>query len=39
MEYFSSKERDVMLQEFFDFDKNIIHEHYSDLVEKQEKRY
>ena len=27
------------LQEFFDFDNNIIHEHYSHLVEKQEKRY
>lgn len=38
MDYFTSKERDTMLQEFFDFDKNIIHEHYSDLIEKQEKK-
>jgi hypothetical protein len=27
-----------MLQEFFDYDKNMIHEHYSQLVEKQEKK-
>lgn len=38
MDYFTSNERDAMLQEFIDFDKNIIHEHYSDLVEKQEKK-
>ena len=38
MDYFTSKERDTILQEFFDFDKNIIHEYYSDLIEKQEKK-
>ena len=38
MDYFTSCERNAMFQEFFDFDKNIIHEHYSDLVEKQEKK-
>jgi len=38
MDYFISKERDTILQEFFDSDKNIIHEHYSILIEKQEKK-
>ncbi len=39
MDFFTRKECDSMLQEFTDFDKNIIHEHYTSLVEIQEKRF
>ena len=38
MEYFTKKESDTMLQEFNDFDKTMIHEHYTVLVENQEKK-
>ena len=34
MDYFNTKECDIMLQEFIDFDKNMIHNYYSALVEK-----
>ena len=37
MEYFSRKECNDMIQKFFDFDKNIIHEFYNHIIEKQEK--
>jgi len=38
MELFTMVESDVMLQEFNDFDKTMIHERYTMLVENQEKR-
>jgi len=34
MDYFSPGERDVMLREFYEFDRNMIHERYGGLVEK-----
>lgn len=38
MEYFTAQERDVMLQEFWDFDRKLIHEKYQQLVEKIDKK-
>jgi hemerythrin-like domain-containing protein len=38
MEYFSTGERDVMLQECWVFDKKLIHEKYRQLVERFEDR-
>ena len=37
MEYFSEDEQDKMLQEFWDFDKNMIHEKYEKAVEELER--
>ena len=34
MEYFNKEERNVMLQEFGEFDKSLIHEKYKQLVER-----
>jgi hemerythrin-like domain-containing protein len=36
MDYFSKQERDAMLQECWDFDKQLIHEKYRKLVERFE---
>ena len=36
MEYFPPKEKDDMLQEFFAFDRGLIHEKYKQMVEKFE---
>lgn len=36
MKYFSKQEQDDMLQEFWEFDKNLIHEKYKTVVEKLE---
>jgi hemerythrin-like domain-containing protein len=36
MEYFSKEERDAMLQECWEFDKQLIHEKYRQLVERFE---
>jgi hemerythrin-like domain-containing protein len=36
MAYFSKEERDAMLQEFGEFDKNLIHEKYKQLVKRLE---
>ena len=33
MDYFSREEQDEMLREFFEFDRNMIHEKYRKLVE------
>ncbi len=33
MDYFSSQEKDAMLQEFFEFDRNMIHEKYGGVVD------
>jgi len=33
MEYFTKEEQDRMLQEFYEFDRNMIHEKYGKLVE------
>lgn len=37
LEYLDKQEQDNMLQEFRDFDSLLIHEKYTDLVEKAEK--
>lgn len=36
MEFLDRNECDTMLQEFYDFDKTVIHEHYSLLIERLE---
>ena len=38
MEYLSLEEQEVMLQEFYVFDRNMIHEKYGGIVETVEKR-
>jgi rubredoxin len=38
MEYFSPEEQERMLQEFYVFDRNMIHEKYGGVVENVEKR-
>ena len=37
MEYFSQKEQDSMLEEFYEFDRNMIHEKYKAVVADYEK--
>jgi hemerythrin-like domain-containing protein len=37
MEYFSRKEQDNMLEQFYEFDKKVIHEKYQGVVETFEK--
>jgi hemerythrin-like domain-containing protein len=37
MNYFTREEKDAMLQEFWAFDKNLIHEKYREMVEGYEK--
>jgi hypothetical protein len=36
MGYFTPKEKDDMLQDFWTFDRNLIHEKYKQMVEKFE---
>ena len=36
MDYFSESEQASMLQEFWDFDRQMIHKHYRQLVEQME---
>lgn len=36
MEYFSEEEKDSMLKEGYEFDRNLIHEKYKDLVTQAE---
>ena len=36
MDYFTVEEQQKMLQEFYDFDKKMIHEKYLQIIEKQE---
>lgn len=38
MDYFSQKEQDKMLDEFFEFDRNMVHEKYKKLVEQFEEK-
>ena len=38
MDYFSKEERDAMLQECWEFDKQLIHEKYRQMVERFEGR-
>jgi len=38
MKYFTQKEKDDMLQEFWAFDKNLIHEKYKKMVEGYERK-
>jgi hypothetical protein len=37
MEYFTPQEQEVMLREFWDFDRRLIHENYSKVVSELEK--
>jgi hemerythrin-like domain-containing protein len=37
MNYFSTKEQSVMLEQFWVFDRNMIHEKYSRIVQENEK--
>jgi len=36
LDYFSPEERDRMLHEFYAFDRELIHEHYGQVVERLE---
>jgi len=38
MNYFTREEKDEMLQEFWTFDKNLVHEKYRKMVEGYEKK-
>ncbi|OGX19620.1 MAG: cation-binding protein [Omnitrophica WOR_2 bacterium RBG_13_44_8b] len=38
MDYFTDDEKDAMLSEMQEFDRNMIHEKYSKIVEKYEKK-
>jgi hemerythrin-like domain-containing protein len=38
MKYFTQKEKDDMLQEFWAFDKNLVHEKYRKMVEGYQKK-
>jgi hemerythrin-like domain-containing protein len=38
MDYFTEEERNKMLDEMWEFDKNMIHEKYNKIVEKYEKK-
>ena len=38
MDYFTDAEKDAMLNEMHEFDRNMIHERYSKVVEKYEKK-
>jgi hemerythrin-like domain-containing protein len=38
MNYFTREEKDAMLQEFWAFDKNLIHEKYKKMVEGYQKK-
>jgi hemerythrin-like domain-containing protein len=37
MEYFDQQEQDRMLQEFWEFDRSLIHDRYRDMVESLER--
>jgi hemerythrin-like domain-containing protein len=39
MEYFSQEEKDAMLSEGFEFDQNLIHQKYNDVVKHSESFY
>ena len=36
MSYFSKQEQDAMLQEFYEFDRNLIHSTYRSIIERTE---
>ena len=38
LEYFNKEEQDAMLQEFWEFDRKLIHEKYQRTVDELEKR-
>lgn len=38
MDYFKDAEKDAMLNEMFEFDRSMIHEKYTDVVEAYEKK-
>ncbi len=38
MEYFTTDECNAMLEEFYNFDKTVIHEHYTDIINILEKQ-
>jgi hypothetical protein len=37
MDYFSPQEQETLLNEFRDFDRKIIHEHYTKVLDELEK--
>jgi hemerythrin-like domain-containing protein len=37
MNYFTKEERDAMLNDFFEFDRRMIHERYKSVIERIEK--
>jgi hemerythrin-like domain-containing protein len=38
LDYFTKNEQDIMLQEFWEFDRKLIHEKYQKVVERFEKK-
>jgi len=38
MDYFNGEEKDAMLKEMREFDRNMIHEKYTRVVEEHEKQ-
>jgi hypothetical protein len=38
MNYFTDKEKETMLDEYWEFDKKLIHEKYKDVIDKMEKK-
>jgi hypothetical protein len=39
MNYFSKREQDALLEEFWVFDRGMIHEKYRNMVEEEEKAH
>ena len=39
MDYFTREEQDRMLTEFYEFDRNMIHEKYRKIVDQVEARF
>ena len=39
MDYFSDKEKETMLNEYWEFDRKLIHENYQNIIENIEKKY
>jgi hemerythrin-like domain-containing protein len=36
MEYFTRQEQEAMLNEFWDFDRKVVHEHYAKVLDELE---
>jgi hypothetical protein len=37
MGYFTKQEQDAMLQEFYEFDRNLVHATYRGIIERMER--